>query len=100
MRAARLLAAAATLATLAVLLATAAPARAQQSGRLCGNAEFIGVRGSGDASSTLGVMATALDTDMRSLVRDRAVLGYESYGLPYTAVGLELGVSLAATAAG
>jgi hypothetical protein len=63
-----------------------APAAAG-SGRLCQDIELISVRGSGDTSSTMGVLGSAVSRALAQQATARHV-GYDHYGLPYTAVGV------------
>jgi hypothetical protein len=53
----------------------------------CRDIKFIGVRGSGDTSSDLGAIATALSSSLAAKAR-AAGLSYDGYGVPYTAVGI------------
>jgi hypothetical protein len=54
----------------------------------CHEVKFVGVRGSGDTSSTLGVIATAISGDLAT--RASAIgVDFKPYGLPYTAVGID-----------
>jgi hypothetical protein len=53
----------------------------------CTAVNLIGVRGSGDTLSKLGMIATALDRDL-ALRAGCAGESYQGYGIPYTAVGI------------
>ena len=55
----------------------------------CHAVKFIGVRGSGDTSSTLGVIASGISDALAAQAHDVGV-DYGSYGLPYTAVGIDV----------
>ena len=54
----------------------------------CHAVKFVGVRGSGDNSSTLGVIATAISEALAKRAASARV-DYGFYGLPYTAVGIQ-----------
>jgi hypothetical protein len=53
----------------------------------CRQVKLVGVRGSGDTSSSLGVIATALSGRLAAKANSAGV-GYAAYGIPYTAVGI------------
>jgi Cutinase len=53
----------------------------------CTAIKLVGVRGSGDTSSKLGVIATALSRALGKRAR-AAGLSYQGFGIPYTAVGI------------
>jgi hypothetical protein len=54
----------------------------------CHAVKFVGVRGSGDGSSTLGVIATAISGELAKKAKAAGV-DYAGYGLPYAAVGID-----------
>ncbi len=69
--------------------AAARPAApAARAGQLCQNIELISVRGSGDTSSAMGELGSAIDAELDTKASLGHVNAYSHYGLPYTAVGV------------
>jgi hypothetical protein len=69
-------------------MAASAEARGYVPPANCHAVKFVGVRGSGDGSSTLGVIASAINAALAKRAKEAGV-DYAGYGVPYAAVGID-----------